>query len=170
MNTGSKSLGSSSVFIQVQSIRVPVWDSQSVNALWSALAAGSGLNLSPDEVRHFSLLFPEQMGASPGSTGRVRHILLIEDNPADVGLVREALNEHGVGGELTVIANGERAIKFIDETEAGEQQCPDLIILDLNLPKRSGKDVLTRIRTSTICPQVPVIILTSSDNQRDKDD
>ena len=102
--------------------------------------------------------------------GRVRHVLLVEDNAADIGLVREALEEHKVRCELTVIVNGARAIAFIDEADAGEQVCPDLVIIDLNLPKKPGKEVLKRVRTSTSCPDVPVIVLTSSDNQKDREE
>lgn len=98
------------------------------------------------------------------------HILLIEDSVADVGLVREALNEHRVACEITVVNNGDRAIKFFDELEAGESPCPSLIIPDLNLPKKSGKVVLANLRERPKIGRVPVIILTSSDSQRDKDD
>lgn len=94
----------------------------------------------------------------------------MEDNAADIGLVREALAEHRVPCELTVIVNGERAIKFFDEIDAGEHTCPDLIILDLNLPKKPGKEVLKRVRASKSCADVQVIVLTSSDSKRDRDD
>jgi len=97
-------------------------------------------------------------------------ILLVEDNNADIVLVREALEEHVVRCELTVITSGERAITFINEIDSGVQICPNLVIVDLNLPKKSGKDVLKRMRMSDRCASVPVIVLTSSDNQKDKDD
>jgi chemotaxis family two-component system response regulator Rcp1 len=84
--------------------------------------------------------------------------------------VREALAEHKVRCELTVIVNGERAIRFFDEVDGGEHPCPDLVIIDLNLPKKPGKEVLRRVRTGTSCPDVEVIILTSSDSQKDRDD
>lgn len=94
----------------------------------------------------------------------------MEDNIGDVGLIREALEEHAVRCTLTVIANGEAAIRIIDETDAGIHACPHLIIVDLNLPKRSGKEVLKWIRSSRRCKHVPVVVLTSSDNQKDRDD
>jgi DNA-binding response OmpR family regulator len=96
--------------------------------------------------------------------------VLVEDNRADVGLVREALEEHSVRCQVTVISNGDTALKFIDEIDAGRHPCPDLVIIDLNLPKKPGKEVLKRMRASAICNHVPVVILTSSDNQKDKDD
>ena len=96
-------------------------------------------------------------------------ILLVEDNPADVELVMEALEEHEVSCELLLATNGERAVTFLDEIEAGKQPCPDLLILDLNLPRRSGKEILERMRAGSICQHVPVVVLTSSDSQADKD-
>ena len=95
---------------------------------------------------------------------------MIEDNAGDVGLIREALRLHEIACDVTVIEDGERAITFMDEVDEGDQSCPDLVILDLNLPRRSGTEVLKRIRASNTCPEVPIIVLTSSDNQKDKDE
>jgi CheY-like chemotaxis protein len=92
----------------------------------------------------------------------------VEDNPADAGLVREALEEHGVKGELTVLVDGEMAIQFIQDIDSQALICPDLIIVDINLPKKPGRDVLECIRRSTICREAPVVILTSSDAHEDK--
>jgi DNA-binding response OmpR family regulator len=97
-------------------------------------------------------------------------VVLVEDSAADVGLVREALQEYQVSCELTVIVNGERAVKFVDEIDAGEHSCPDLFIIDLNLPRKPGKVVLERVRASSNCQTVPIIVLTSSDSQKDKDE
>ena len=83
-------------------------------------------------------------------------------------MVRRALEEHGVEGELIVIADGEEAIKFIQAIETEEAQCPNLAIVDLNLPKKSGREVLERMRLSERCRHIPVIILSSSDEDRDK--
>ncbi len=66
--------------------------------------------------------------------------------------------------------NGERALRYLDEIDTGKATCPELFIIDLNLPKKPGKFVLERIRRSKTCEGVPAIILTSSDNQKDKDD
>jgi CheY-like chemotaxis protein len=96
-------------------------------------------------------------------------IFLAEDNPADVELVREALEEHEVSCEVLVVSNGEQAINVLDQIDAAGQPCPDLFILDLNLPKRSGVEVLGRLRSGSTCRHVPVVVLTSSDSTRDKD-
>jgi CheY-like chemotaxis protein len=94
----------------------------------------------------------------------------VEDNRADAGLVREALEEHGVEGELTVVTDGESAIQLIQDLESQPSSCPDLIIVDLNLPKKPGREVLECIRQSIICRWVPVVVLTSSDAHEDKQD
>jgi DNA-binding response OmpR family regulator len=85
-----------------------------------------------------------------------------------VGLVREALEEHGVEGELVVLADGEAAINFIQSLDDQPATCPDLVIIDLNLPKRPGRDVLKFVRQSVACREVQVVILSSSDAQQDR--
>jgi DNA-binding response OmpR family regulator len=83
--------------------------------------------------------------------------------------VREALKEHEVSCEVLIITNGERATTYLDEIDAGKQSCPDLFILDLNLPRKPGTEILERMRAGSTCQLVPVVILTSSDSQKDKD-
>jgi DNA-binding response OmpR family regulator len=100
----------------------------------------------------------------------VPSILLVEDNPADATLVREALEHHNVSCEVVLVTNGETAIEFLKEIEEQNLPCPDLVILDLNLPRRSGADVLKRMRASVKCGRMTVAVLTSSDSQRDKDE
>jgi chemotaxis family two-component system response regulator Rcp1 len=95
-------------------------------------------------------------------------IFLAEDNPADVGLLQVALEEHNVNCDLFVAADGERAVAFIDELDFGSAGCPALAILDLNLPKRTGREVLLRMRESPVWDSIPVVILTSSDSERDR--
>jgi chemotaxis family two-component system response regulator Rcp1 len=130
----------------------------------------SGLNLSPEGVRRFSLPSQPHDIAEPQTPVTAPEIVLVEDNRADVGLIREALEQHHVRCEVTVIVNGEIAFRFIEEVELGQHPCPDLFIIDLNLPKKPGREVLKRIRASATCKDAAVVILTSSDNQKDKDD
>jgi two-component system, chemotaxis family, response regulator Rcp1 len=85
-------------------------------------------------------------------------------------LVRRALEEHGVEGELLVIADGETAIAFIQGIDARGAPCPDFAIVDLNLPKKPGRRVLERMRMSERCRHIPVVILSSSDAERDRAD
>ena len=93
-------------------------------------------------------------------------ILLAEDNPADVYLIEEALREHQVPFEITVAEDGEAAIAMI---AAGKVK-PDLIMLDLNMPKRSGGEVLTSLRAQPHCRTLPVVVLTSSDSPLDREE
>ena len=95
-------------------------------------------------------------------------IVLIEDNPADASLVRKALETHNVQGEITVVTDGDSAIRFIDNVDSDIVECPDLAIIDLNLPKRSGLEVLEFLRRSAKCGKMPIVILSSSDAQTDK--
>jgi len=84
--------------------------------------------------------------------------------------VREALEEHGVAGELLVVGDGEKALALICEIESEALRCPDLFIVDLNIPKRSGREVVEYMRRSVKCHQAVIAILSSSDSTRDKDD
>jgi CheY-like chemotaxis protein len=93
---------------------------------------------------------------------------LIEDNPADVDLIREALLEHSVECELILIKDGERAIAFVESLAAQTMGCPDLIILDLNLPRMSGREVLKHVRATSFFRGVPVVVLTSSNLDQDR--
>jgi DNA-binding response OmpR family regulator len=70
---------------------------------------------------------------------------------------------------MVVVTNGERAIEFIESAHAEHVPCPDLVLLDLNLPGKAGREVLGRMRTAR-CKQVPVVVLTSSDSQKDRDE
>lgn len=92
------------------------------------------------------------------------HIVLAEDNPGDVGLVREALRQHNVHCELRVISDGAEVLAFIDRLDLDATlPCPDLLLLDMHLPKRNGQEVLNYLRASERCGQTPVVVLTSSD-------
>jgi CheY-like chemotaxis protein len=103
-------------------------------------------------------------------SGASFQIVLVEDAEPDVFLVREALESGGVDFSLRVLDDGEKAVEFIDEIDAGETAaCPHLLLLDLNLPKKSGAQVLEHMRRSRRWRDVPVVILTSSDSPRDKE-
>jgi CheY-like chemotaxis protein len=98
------------------------------------------------------------------------YILLAEDNPADVRLVREALEDRAVTYRLHVAADGDQAIKFIEQVERNSTaSCPKLLLLDLHLPGQDGEAILRRLRASERCGQTPVVILTSSDSPRDRE-
>jgi CheY-like chemotaxis protein len=93
-------------------------------------------------------------------------VLLVEDNATDAFVIQEVLAECGLDVDLEIVINGEEAIRYIDRCGA----CPSLILLDLNLPKVSGFEVLKRLRESDKCADTPVIIVSSSPAQSDRDE
>ena len=95
--------------------------------------------------------------------GRAAEILLIEDNQGDVILTRKAFKQAKIANNITVAMSGEEALKVLrHEGEYINSPVPDLILLDLNLPKKSGKDVLKEIKSDDALKHIPVVILTSS--------
>jgi len=95
-------------------------------------------------------------------------ILLVEDNPADMRLVREALAEGGVTAQLHWAPSGEAALGFLRRSgsDAG-QPVPDLVLLDLNLQGLRGQEVLEEIKSDPALMSIPVVVLTSSSARRD---
>jgi CheY-like chemotaxis protein len=97
------------------------------------------------------------------------NILLAEDNPADVFLIRESLKEHGVEFALEVAENGEQAMQRLNELRDGSGGVPpDLIVLDLNLPQVDGMELLRHLRNIPRLAGLPVVIFTSSDSTQDR--
>jgi len=89
------------------------------------------------------------------------HILLIEDNPGDVRLLREALREKAVSFQVSVVEDGDQALAFLRrEGEYAHTSRPDLILLDLNLPKTDGRVVLQALRATPEWKSIPIMILT----------
>jgi CheY-like chemotaxis protein len=99
---------------------------------------------------------------------RAAEILLIEDNPADILLTREAFEEFKVTNNLHVMENGEAAMAFLyREGIYADAPRPDLILLDLNLPRKSGREVLSEIKADPQLKYIPVIVLTTSQSEND---
>jgi CheY-like chemotaxis protein len=97
-------------------------------------------------------------------------ILLAEDNDGDIFLVRRALEKRGLPYELVLAHNGEEALVWLDAhaSEEARHAAPDLILLDLNLPRVDGEQILTHIRKTDSFSRTPVIVLTSSDSPKDR--
>jgi CheY-like chemotaxis protein len=95
-------------------------------------------------------------------------ILLVEDNPDDVALTMEALKEGNIGNDLHVAKDGVEALAFLRKqgTHAGAPR-PDLILLDLNLPRKDGREVLEEIKSDASLCQIPVVVLTTSRAESD---
>src|SRR6059058_5044538 len=98
-------------------------------------------------------------------------ILLVEDNPADVKITQRALEVSGLAVELIVVRDGQEAVDYLLRqglhADATDWRCPDLILLDLNLPKMSGREVLQKVRATPALRATPVVVLTTSRRQED---
>ena len=105
---------------------------------------------------------------STGAVGTPAEILLVEDNPGDVGLVREAMKENKILNHLSVVWDGVEAMAFLRrEGKHADAPRPDLILLDLNLPKKSGREVLVEVKQDPGLKRIPVAILTTSSAEED---
>lgn len=93
-------------------------------------------------------------------------ILLIEDNPGDVRLIQEAFKDSKVIGNFQVSGDGEAAIEYLSKVgENGLNTRPDMIFLDLNLPKKNGLEVLEEIKSNPLLRSIPVVVLTTSSSE-----
>jgi CheY-like chemotaxis protein len=96
------------------------------------------------------------------------NILLVEDNEGDIVLTVEALNEAKINNTVIVLRDGEEALKYIMKEEPYQNaETPNLIFLDINLPKIDGKEVLAKIKNHDLLKVIPVVILTTSDSEKD---
>jgi len=102
------------------------------------------------------------------SIGNPIEILLVEDNPGDVRLTKEALSESKIRNRISVVADGEEAMAFLrQEGKYRDAPRPDLILLDLNMPKKDGREVLAEVKRNPDFKRIPVVILTSSSAEQD---
>ena len=103
-----------------------------------------------------------------GSFINAVEILLVEDNPADVRLTKEALKEEKLHNNLSVVNDGVEAMAFLrKEGKYENAQRPDLVLLDLNLPKKDGREVLKEIKNDDKLKAIPVVVLTVSKAEED---
>lgn len=95
-------------------------------------------------------------------------ILLVEDNPGDIRLTQEALKEGDIQNVLHVVKDGVEAMDFLRKKDKyARVPTPDIILLDLNLPRKDGREVLADIKTDENLKMIPVIVLTTSDTDQD---
>ena len=100
--------------------------------------------------------------------GRPMSVLLVEDNPGDVRLMKEALREGGLWMDLSVVGDGVEAMAFLRKQGSyADVPSPDLVLLELNLPRKDGREVLAEVKEDPILRSIPVVVLTSSNHQRD---
>lgn len=96
------------------------------------------------------------------------NILLVEDNEGDILLTKEALEEGKIAKSVKVIRDGASVIIYLKEVaEKSPSELPDLILLDINLPKKNGHEVLKELKSNELIQHIPIIILTTSSSERD---
>ncbi len=95
-------------------------------------------------------------------------VLLVDDDPGDVLLIREAFEDHKVGNLLSVVGDGVEALQYVRrEGDYSQVERPDLVLLDLNLPRKSGIEVLAEIKRDAALSTIPVVVLTTSEAEED---
>lgn len=99
---------------------------------------------------------------------KVIEVLLVEDDPGDVLMTREAFEDNRIANRLTVVSNGEDALAFLNrQGDFSDAPTPDLILLDLNLPRVDGREVLAVVKEHPTLRRIPVVVLTTSDAEED---
>jgi CheY-like chemotaxis protein len=105
---------------------------------------------------------------SDTDSSRPIEVLLVEDDPGDVLMTQEAFADYKIANRLSVVTNGEDAIAYMrKQGRFGDVPTPDLVLLDLNLPRRDGREVLREIKEDPELRRVPVVILTTSEAEED---
>jgi chemotaxis family two-component system response regulator Rcp1 len=103
-----------------------------------------------------------------GTRGRAIEILLVEDNPGDVRLIQEALRDGKVWNNPHVVTDGEAALDFVYRRGPfADAVRPDMVLLDLNLPRKDGREVLAVIKSDPDLKRIPVVVLTTSKEEED---
>ena len=104
----------------------------------------------------------------PRELGTPIEVLLVEDDPGDVLMTQEAFEEHKVRNRLNVVSDGAEALAYLRrEGQYADAVRPDLILLDLNLPRRDGREVLAEIKKDPRLRTIPVVVLTTSEAEED---
>jgi CheY-like chemotaxis protein len=95
-------------------------------------------------------------------------VLLVEDDPGDVRLIREAFADNKVANHLSVVSDGVEALQFLRRQGAyADARSPDLILLDLNLPRKDGREVLAEVKSDETLRRIPIVVLTTSKAEED---
>jgi len=105
---------------------------------------------------------------TPKPAGRPIEVLLVEDDPGDVLLIREAFEYNKVQNHISVVNDGEQALAFLrNEGQYADARRPDLVLLDLNLPRKDGREVLAEVKADDRLRTIPIVVLTTSEAEED---
>ena len=105
---------------------------------------------------------------TPKPAGQPIEVLLVEDDPGDVLLIREAFDFNKVHNNLNVVSDGEQALDYLRGTGAYTDRVrPDLVLLDLNLPRKDGREVLAEVKGDPDLRTIPIVVLTTSEAEED---
>jgi CheY-like chemotaxis protein len=108
------------------------------------------------------------MTTPPPPNAKPIEVLLVEDDPGDTLMIREAFEDNKVRNRLTCVTDGEQAMSYLRrQGENGEAPRPDLVLLDLNLPRKDGREVLAEIKGDEELSTIPVVVLTTSQAEED---
>jgi len=114
------------------------------------------------------MTLPQPTGTLAPARSRLVRILLVEDSPADIELTRQALAEARIANEVGVVSDGEAALRYLRrEDPYADAERPDLVLLDLNLPKKDGRELLVEIKSDSALATIPVVVLTTSASEDD---
>jgi CheY-like chemotaxis protein len=149
-----------------KSILAPESGWRFVSGSLTDITAGSGSNPNPEEGLPSAL---QSLSEESHSAAR-RRILIVEDNPSDAYLIKRAIEGTRVPIDFYFARDGLQAIQFFDQAEADPAKpCPDVVILDINLPKKQGGDVLKHMRSRPRCARARVIVVSTSDSDSDRE-
>jgi CheY-like chemotaxis protein len=135
--------------------------------LWIATTEGSGSNPNPGKDQ------PSALHSQPEKTSTATHVhlLIVEDSDADIFLIEQAIAAAGLPLTIHITKDGEQAVRFFDQIDLDSSlPAPAIVILDINLPKRQGGDVLKHMRRSRRCADALVVIASTSDSKRDREE
>jgi CheY-like chemotaxis protein len=105
---------------------------------------------------------------TPKPAGQPIEVLLVEDDPGDVLLIREAFDFNKVHNNLNVVSDGEQALDYLRGTgDYTDRIRPDLVLLDLNLPRKDGREVLAEVKSDPSLRTIPIVVLTTSEAEED---
>jgi CheY-like chemotaxis protein len=105
---------------------------------------------------------------TPKPAGQPIEVLLVEDDPGDVLLIREAFDFNKVHNNLNVVSDGEQALDYLRGTgDYADRIRPDLVLLDLNLPRKDGREVLAEVKSDPQLRTIPIVVLTTSEAEED---